>query len=185
MVFATFLEEIEARTRIEDALKRYCRGIDRNDYELAASAYHQGATDRHGSANGTAEEFLASSRRRHDGMEHSLHVITNVQIDFTSTRAAVVECYLLSYQRFAASATVIDGAGRPVAGPHGARTLRLARYLDEFEEREGDWRIVARAAVYGDEFVTPVVDEVRFPDGYAVQRMDDGDPLWRLLGAGQ
>jgi hypothetical protein len=41
--FGTFLEEIEARTAIEDCLKRFARAVDRQDWALARTLYHEGA----------------------------------------------------------------------------------------------------------------------------------------------
>ena len=46
--FATFLEELEARTAIEDCLKRFARAVDRQDWKAAREAYHDGAFDDHG-----------------------------------------------------------------------------------------------------------------------------------------
>ena len=42
-VFASFLEELEARTAIEDCLKRFARAVDRQDWEAARAAYHEDA----------------------------------------------------------------------------------------------------------------------------------------------
>jgi hypothetical protein len=42
--FASVVDELEARVRIEDALYRQSRGIDRNDPMIRASAYHDDAT---------------------------------------------------------------------------------------------------------------------------------------------
>ena len=42
-VFASFLEELEARTAIEDCLKRFARAVDRQDWKSARAAYHDDA----------------------------------------------------------------------------------------------------------------------------------------------
>jgi hypothetical protein len=47
-VFPTFLEELEARTAIEDCLKRFARAVDRQDWKAARQVYHDGAFDDHG-----------------------------------------------------------------------------------------------------------------------------------------
>ena len=47
-VFADFVEELEARTAIEDCLKRFARAVDRQDWTLARELYHDGAHDDHG-----------------------------------------------------------------------------------------------------------------------------------------
>ena len=43
--FASFLDELEARTEIEDCLKRFARAVDRQDWALARTLYHDGAFD--------------------------------------------------------------------------------------------------------------------------------------------
>ena len=47
-MFASFLEELEARTAIEDSLKRFARAVDRQDCKLARELYHDDAFDDHG-----------------------------------------------------------------------------------------------------------------------------------------
>ena len=53
-VFASFLEELQARTAIEDCLKRFARAVDRQDWKAAREAYHDGAFDDHGFFKGAA-----------------------------------------------------------------------------------------------------------------------------------
>ena len=59
MIFATFLEELEARTAIEDCLKRFARAVDRQDWRAAREAYHEGAFDDHGFFKGPPAALLA------------------------------------------------------------------------------------------------------------------------------
>ena len=41
------IAELRNRQEIHDCVQRFCRGIDRNDKELALSAYHPDAVDFH------------------------------------------------------------------------------------------------------------------------------------------
>ena len=43
------LSRLLDRNEIEEVVLRYCRGIDRRDFDLVRSCYHPDATDRHGS----------------------------------------------------------------------------------------------------------------------------------------
>jgi hypothetical protein len=130
------LTEIGARLEIEQALVRYCRGVDRGDAELIKSAFHPGAIDEHGPRVGTGDELAA---RLEHSAEHSeqpgLHIISNVYIEFDSETAARVETYVLAYH--------------PLREPNGSETLLVfaGRYLDRFELREGSWRIAHRRVI--------------------------------------
>ena len=47
------------KQEIEEVVLRYCRGIDRRDFELVRSCYHPDARDRHGSFDGTVDEYVS------------------------------------------------------------------------------------------------------------------------------
>ena len=99
-VFATFLEELEARTAIEDCLKRFARAVDRQDWKAARAAYHDGAFDDHGFFKGPPDALLAHVAKLHEQQGHSMHFNTNVLIEFQSRERAFVETYVLVLQRF-------------------------------------------------------------------------------------
>src|SRR5262249_45056643 len=80
--FDSFLDELEARTEIGDTLKRFVRGIDRKDWALALSTYHDDAVDEHGFFNGRADKFLEIVAQKHEHQHHSMHVISNMLIEF-------------------------------------------------------------------------------------------------------
>ena len=162
-VFATFLEELEARTAIEDCLKRFARAVDRQDWKLARELYHDGAFDDHGFFKGPPDEFLAHIAEMHKVQEHSMHFNTNVLIEFQSRERAFVETYVLVLQRFA-----------------DRRVTASARYLDRFEQRNGEWRVAHRTLVFGDMAGEPLKEPVKFPPGFTVQRHDMDDPLYKV-----
>ena len=162
-VFASFLEELEARTAIEDCLKRFARAVDRQDWKAAREAYHDGAFDDHGFFKGPPDAFLAHIARMHANQEHSMHFNTNVLIEFLASDRAFVETYVLVLQRFP-----------------GLRNLASARYLDRFEKRNGEWRVAHRTLVFGDLVAEPVKEAPGFPPEYTVQKHGMDDPLYRL-----
>jgi len=162
-LFATFLEELEARTAIEDCLKRFARAVDRQDWKAAREAYHDGAFDDHGFFKGPPDEFLAHIEKLHAQQEHSMHFNTNVLIEFQSRERAFVETYVLVLQRF-----------------RDKRVTASARYLDQFEKRNGAWRVAHRTLVFGDRVSEPMAEPPSFPPEFTVQKHGLDDPLYRL-----
>jgi hypothetical protein len=172
--FASFLDELQARLAIEDTLKRFVRGVDRQDWALARSTYHDDAVDAHGFFNGPAGEFLSVVERLHAHQDHSMHFLSNILIEFTARDRALVETYVLVFQRFGPDAEGV------APGSAGVRKLGTARYIDRFEERGGAWRVAHRTLVFGDIQDEPLAKPVTFPPGFAVQRHGMDDPLYRI-----
>jgi ketosteroid isomerase-like protein len=172
-VFPTFLEELEARTAIEDCLKRFARAVDRQDWKAARQAYHDGAFDDHGFFKGPPDAFLAHVEKLHAQQEHSMHFNTNVLIEFHSRERAFVETYVLVLQRFR------PGAPNVPAGAAGLRNIASARYLDRFEKRNGEWRVAHRTLVFGDLVGEPMKEAASFPPEFTVQKHGMDDPLYR------
>jgi hypothetical protein len=166
--FPTFLDELEARTRIHDALLRFCRGIDRKDWDLLLSAFHEDAVDDHGWVAGSPRRDLVPGlQARHETVEHSAHVLTNVAYTFLSSTEARVESYVTVAQR-----------ERPDPEGQVRRMQALVRYIDLFQRRnDGDWLIAYRTLVYGDMIVTSSTAQFDPPATFTVQRRDGNDPL--------
>jgi hypothetical protein len=121
-----------AKAEIREVLYRYCRGLDRGDAQLIASAYHADAYEEHGPEAGPAAEFAESSARMvADKLLNVQHAVCNVLIDLKGDFAEV-ESYFLATQRRASRPTIVTAFG--------------GRYLDRFENRDG-WRIAARRVV--------------------------------------
>ena len=166
-VFGSFLEELEARTAIEDCLKRFARAVDRQDWRAAREAYHDGAFDDHGFFKGPPDAFLAHIEKLHAVQEHSMHFNTNVLIEFESKERAFVETYVLVLQRFA-----------------DRRVTASARYLDVFEKKKNHWRVAHRTLVFGDMVPDPLKEPVKFPEGFTEQKHSMADPLYSLRKRG-
>jgi ketosteroid isomerase-like protein len=163
-VFNSFLEELQARIAIEDCLKRFARAVDRQDWALARTLYHDDAFDDHGFFKGPPDAFLAHIAGLHAEQEHSMHFNTNVLIEFSAADRAFVETYVLVLQRF----------------KDGARKTASARYLDRFEKRHGEWRVAHRTLVFGDLVTDADREPPRFPPEFAVQKHGMDDPLYKL-----
>ena len=175
--FDTFLDELQARTEIADTLLRFIRGIDRQDWALARSTYHDDAIDEHGFFTGPPDEFLALVKRLHEHQQHSMHVMSNMLIEFDSRDRALVETYCLVFQRFGPHAPGV------AAGAAGVRKMAMARYLDRFEQRGGAWRVAHRKLIFGDTQEFPLDAPVSFPPGFIEQRHGMDDVLYAARDA--
>jgi ketosteroid isomerase-like protein len=130
--------EIQAlldRQAIQDVLTRYCRGADRADVQLIADAYHPDATEDHGGVfKGPASTYVEQMAQVLPRAGLMNHMTMNVTIELEGD-AAHVESYILTFARMKKSGEKFD-------------TLTLARAIDRFEKRDGQWKIAARRLVW-------------------------------------
>jgi len=127
---------------IRDAAKRYCRGVDRLDVDLMKSAYWPEATDDHGVFVGNAMEFSEMCMEAHLQWRSTSHCILNHSIDLDeSGTKARGEIYNVTYL-FRKDADILDTW-------HG-------RYLDVYEKRGDEWRIIERVCVHEGTTSTPI-----------------------------
>ncbi|WP_231639101.1 nuclear transport factor 2 family protein [Sphingomonas profundi] len=121
------------RQGIADCAMRYIRGQDRLDRALQESAFHPDATTDYGFFRGPAREFVAFAQdilRRYAKTSHLLGQMDIAIDDGTATG----EIYFLAYHRR--------------HGDEGPEDLVIAgRYLDLYERRDGEWRILHRREV--------------------------------------
>ena len=113
--------------------------------------------DDHGFFKGPPDQFLAHIEKLHAQQDHSMHFNTNVLIEFQSPERAFVETYVLVLQRFR------PGGPSVPPGAAGLRNMASARYLDLFEKRNGEWRVVHRTLVFGDIVGEPMSETLAFP----------------------
>jgi 3-phenylpropionate/cinnamic acid dioxygenase small subunit len=146
------LEELVAKQEITELLYRYCRGVDRADWDLVRRCYFDDAVDDHGIVSGSPEDFIAAVAPLLEPMTATMHVIGNVLVQLDGDVAGS-EAYAVCYHRFTAD----DGA--PVDMTVGVR------YVDRIERRAGEWRIARRTVVYDWTRLDPVGGE--FPAGPA------------------
>jgi SnoaL-like domain len=126
------LQRLLDQGEIRDVIYRYCRGIDRRQYELVRSCYHADAVDDHAGFRGNVDEFIAYVAKGLPAYEGTMHFIGNMLIEPHGDRARA-ESYIVAHHRLAAGE---DKAERDyVVG---------LRYVDDFERRDGEWRIAAR-----------------------------------------
>lgn len=156
-----------AQQEISDVIYRYCRGIDRLDWDLVRSCYHADGTDDHGDFRGSVDEFLAYIQQGLPRFLSTQHFVGNILVEFDGERARA-ESYLVAYHRLPASSTK----------PLRDYTVGL-RYVDDFERRNREWRIAARVCAFDWSRIDPVAPGGWVPDERAtVGRRDRGDAVF-------
>ncbi len=132
MAYST--EQLSNIECIRDATKRYCRGVDRLDEALMKSAYWPNATDNHGVCVGNAWEFSEMCMNAHLRWRTTDHCIYNHSIELDPDgEHARGELYNVTYL-FQKDADVLD--------------TWYGRYLDIYEKRDEEWRILERTCVH-------------------------------------
>ena len=124
---------VAAKLAITDALTRYCRGIDRCDFDALKSAFWPDAIVNYGQADQNAWTWGEATLNALRTMERTQHAISNILIDVAGDRATG-ETYCRAYHEVKTD----DGAIEMMVG---------GRYLDRFEKRGREWRIARRQYV--------------------------------------
>jgi hypothetical protein len=116
-----------AESKIRAALARYCRGVNRLDFELVASVFHPDARNEHGAFAGSVEEFVRWLKNSALGrFTWTMHNLGTCGIEIAGDEA-YVETYAVAY--------------------HGEPASSGVRYIDRFERRTGDDWLIARRLV--------------------------------------
>jgi hypothetical protein len=126
------VDEMLAEAAIREIQIRYCRAVDRMDFALLRSCFHGDATAQYGFFNGDVEAFIAMARVSLKSYINTVHFTGNQLVE-VSGRRAWAEHYTNATHRCAADE----------AGPE-RDFITAVRYIDELEQRDGDWRIAAR-----------------------------------------
>ncbi len=122
------------RLAIQDCLATYCRGIDRLDVALIASAYWPDALEDHGIFKGTGQEFAPWIVKFLDeSYQFTAHRLGQSSVVLKGASAAG-ETYFSSLHKLRA------GDGTRYEAVDG-------RYADTFQRRGEEWRISARTVI--------------------------------------
>jgi hypothetical protein len=125
-------EAVEAERAMRRCILNYCRGIDRCDAGLVASAFHADGTVDYGSTKGLGSDFAknATTSLRAYAIA-TKHFPSDSIFEFTSRTTAESETQVLAWHRCS------NDGGEYLENFAG-------RYFDTFELRDGDWRISHR-----------------------------------------
>jgi hypothetical protein len=183
-----FLADLYAKERIKECLLRYCRGVDRKEYDLMRAAYHADAYDDHGPYKGDVAGLAAWIERRHEHVEQSMHLLGNCIIELNGAEASV-ETYGLVFQRFSPEGMETQRmyASGASADRDTSRMMTAIRYVDRFERRDGDWRISNRIVVVETIWNPGEAESIPQDFQWMLTRRDRADVLWesrqQVLGA--
>jgi hypothetical protein len=161
--FQHLLDEAEIR-RVHI---RYCRGVDRMDWDLIRSCYHPDAIDRHGAYEGGVEGFIEWAAELLPAFECTQHFTGNqyVQVDGD---VAYAEHYAQAIHRT-----------RPTSEAPARDWIAFIRYIDRMERRNGEWRIADRMVVLDSQRSDAVLDESVPLANFNVGRRDKSDPSYK------
>ena len=146
------------------------RGVDRLDRDLMISGYHPDAMDYHGSFEGSPAEFADWVIERHSGnIEQCMHFLGQMNVEIDGDKAACESNVVVFYRM------VKDGVPYDMLSP--------GRYLDRFECRDGEWKIVERLAMHEKDRLDPVVFKMQGPfvDMLSKARRDGDDPSYAFF----
>ena len=129
------MDLVLAEREITRVLYRYAQGVDRRIFDQIAACYWPDGSDSR--VEGSIDDYVAWLRAVLPNVATSTHQYTNVLIDVDlASGTATSEAYCLNASVFADPAA--QGA---------ARLTTVLRYLDEWQRRDGEWRIFARVVV--------------------------------------
>lgn len=124
------LRVVSDHLAIQQALARYCRGIDRLDRAMLESAYWPDGHDDHVVFAGSAPEFIDWALEHLRSDIATWHCLGHSLIVLNGRRAAVETYFQARSRRRTADNEIIS--------------ISSGRYVDEFEERSGEWRVLNR-----------------------------------------
>ena len=153
---AIMASPLDDEHEIRNVLYRYCRGIDRRDYDLVRSCYHPDATDDHGGFQGDVYGFIDYIKAGLPRFEQTMHMIGNILIELDGD-VARSEAYTLAFHRVPASTTK----------PTRDYTVGL-RYMDRFERRDARWAIADRVCVFSFQRIDPCDPPMPWAPGFAI-----------------
>jgi hypothetical protein len=122
------------RDAIRRAVVRLARGEDRRSAALIRSCWWPEAKFDYGVYGGDFDTYLAWVVPGADAITDTQHVLGQTHIELSGD-GAKAETHVISYHR-----VMVDGAERD--------TCIGGRYLDTFEKRDGDWKIIDRVMLY-------------------------------------
>jgi hypothetical protein len=129
-----FLNELADREAIRDCLARFSRAIDRVDFGRSQDLYWSGGTDDHGGFFlGPFEDYFTLAEEVLGKLDVTQHILGNCLIEIRGSTAST-ETYVVAYHGLTENGRTLNYVGG-------------ARYLDKFEKRQDEWRIINRVLV--------------------------------------
>ena len=155
------LRRLLDRQAVLECVLNSCRGIDRGDWALFRSAYHDDAVEDHGVYVGGLDGLLEFLKVAMSGFASFQRYLTNSKVDIDGDEAHVESYYLIRLCQPGATTLMVNGG----------------RYLDRLARRER-WGIVNRV-VTSEWFATlegsGTAETPDSPSVFVAPRMDQED----------
>ena len=164
------------KSEIREVITRYCRAVDRCDAELLRSCYWPDGRDNHGFFCGGVDAFIDYIMPVLTQALSTTHAVSNVLLEVDGDRACGESYVHVTHRLARADGTLVDNKSN-------------CRYVDLFERRNGEWRILFRSAVLDtmyDEPVTVLADMSAFAGNaakVAMGRHGKEDPAYLRFAA--
>jgi ketosteroid isomerase-like protein len=131
------LQDLIDRAEIHDVIMRYCRSVDRADFELMTSCFHPDAVV--GFPDdvyiGKGDGFITFLRGELATFDSSSHFVGNLLIELEGD-VAYTETYLIGCVK-----------SLPAHKWGGDFVTVWGRYINRLERRDGEWRIASHKLV--------------------------------------
>lgn len=154
------------RIALQHLIWSYCHAIDRRDYALLRSLYHDDAIDDHGAMFcGSPDAYVAWLPTMMANWQATAHTVTNMLLLFKNDHAEG-EIACTAWHRTA----------------NGTQDLIIhGRYLDQYRKRAGDWKFTRRALVLdrAEQHPAPITGAPGADDGVERGRPGLDDPCYR------
>lgn len=160
------VQELADKQAIRDVLYTYCRAVDRIDRPLGYSVFHEDATADYGPRfpKDSARAVIDRICNDHSGLLSHSHQVTNIFITLDGNRAGSEAC--------------MNGTLRMERDGRVMHMSVWARYIDQWEMREGRWAISHRQVIFDHDEIREVT-----PMGQPqLGRRDRDDPSYAVLG---
>lgn len=169
------MKKIVAKQEINEVTTAYCRGVDRVDEDLVRSCFHDESTMYSGVFDGDGHIFSKEiCKILKDTFVQTFHSINNqwIEVDLNA-KTAKVESYILA----ACTITNEENGFNEI--------LTGGRYLDQFTNIDGNWKITERRFVMDWNLVQPstrTLDaaENAIKAGHPMGSQDKNDPVYKL-----
>ncbi len=149
------VEALLAKQAITEVVFRYARAIDRMDEALLRSVFHPGSKHYHFYQGPSSDPDAPSSDEEPGDFvrfafgllttyARTHHQMGNTLVDFTSDTHANVETYFTAFHLVRPNSDPLSGAQ---AFDNEMDYFVGGRYIDEFELRDGEWKITSRTGM--------------------------------------
>jgi len=145
------LADLLDREAIRAVLARMARGLDRLDNDLVLSCYWPEAIDDHTHFVGTPQDFVRYADSTTLMFASCAHHLTTHNCEIVGAEAHCETYYTYT--------------GHAAAPPH---FMASGRYVDLFQKRDGEWRILARVTIVDGQYeLMPAKFSEGMPSPYA------------------